>query len=246
MPRPIAVSNLTRNPPPRIGPKFVAVPLSFAAADTDANFTFRFDLTQEMMQGQFATPQMLYLDNTAGAVDVQLWFQATNQYLRIPLRSLAILPFLGHEFGPCFARYQSSDWNLFPGFADAAYKPTLYVLNTPMPYGIWSKPLNADKVSVTNYNGTLAIGGNVTELIYDSVDNGIVPETRIAVYIENPADEVEPLFWRVQGSANATRARLLPGEHIILGAGWPLGQGSLQLAGATIGHAYKVYLWSLL
>lgn len=245
MMRPIAPMNISKRPSPRVGPKVIAIPLSFDPLETDTNLTFRFDLTQEMLTGQMESPQTLYFDNTSGAVDVQLYFESTNSYMRFPLRTLCILPFLGASIGPVYARYQSANWNLWPGFPAPDYKPILYLLNVETAYAQWERPRDSDGPTVTRYSGTCT-GGLASDLVVDNVLFQAFPETRVRIYIENPATETEPLFWNINGSASGSRPRLMPGEHIVLGEGSPVGGGSINVAATTAGHAYRVLIWSYL
>lgn len=237
-------TNLTQQPNFRAGPKTVSIPISFAAADTDQNHAFRFDLTLEMMSGQLDTPQTMVFDNTAGAVDVQMRFLATNQFIRFPVRSYCILPLLAKDYGGVEVRYQTSDWASYIGFNDNFYKPTLYILNTFHPPMIAQKPAALEGCSGGTYTG-VCTGGLASDLVFDAVVNGTTPETRVALYIENPATETEPLYWNIGGSASANRYALYPGEHILLGNGAPMSQGSFQVAAATAGHVYKAKLFTL-
>jgi hypothetical protein len=271
--RAINPTYVSRTPGPRVGPKSIRIPLSFLMADTDELGTFRFDLTQEMMTGQFGTPQTLYFDNTRGVQDVQLYFSATDQYVRFPTRSLSIIPFFGGEAGPIYARYQTENYvvgganggfftddvDVLPVTGNALYYPVLYLLNTPMPFGTWLKTPLYDATRHFIFGraaGEVLTGGMASDVILRAIAAQAVPALfdtlidnrpacRVRIHIYNPVTEVEPLFWAISGSANANNERLMPGESITFGEGTPISQGTLQLAAATAGHRYIVQVWEL-
>lgn len=200
-----------------------AIPMDF---DFSTLASYEVDLYREGARGDFGIPQGVYVDNADNANAVVITVAGTNQRLTIPAGASGTWPFLC-TMQPAFT---------IASTPSAGLSVSVILLNVPVPLVSWGPfTVNASisaiaQGTLTDQSGTIALGGTSQTLAAANAN-------RLYLYVQNPPDQVEPLYVNFTDAAGAdVSIELLPGAY------WDsknfVSTEAVTVVAATTGHPF--------
>lgn len=212
---------------PTEGPK--ALTINFDLSETGSMSD---DLLLENTNGVIQFVQTVYVDNSLNPNDLTIYFPITRQKLVIPATAQGNWP----VFSPDQTQFTVSTT------PTENAKGSLIFLNVPMPLTTWGpQTINANitastiepVISAADHSGTVTTGGDSQIAIPANA-------ARKGFLIQNPSDQIEPLYldFGGTGAAQYTSIEILPGQMFPANGQPYIYQGDINVMAVSTTHPY--------
>lgn len=212
---------------PKEGPKALTFDFDLRTVGTLTD-----DLLLENTNGVIQFVQTAYVDNSTNPNPLTIYFPITRQKLVVPATAQGNWP----VFSPDQTQFTVSTT------PDPGAIGTIIFLNVPMPLTTWGpQTINANitaetitpVIAATDLSDAITAGGSSQIAIPANA-------SRKGFVVQNPSDQIEPLYLDFGGTAAAqyTSIEILPGEMFPANGQPYIYQGDINLTAASTAHPY--------
>lgn len=190
-----------------------------------------FDLLLENTQGSIQMVQSVWVDNADNPNSIEILFGVTNQRVVVPANVQAMCPVITVDQ----TRVKIT------GTINPDAVGQIILMNVPMPYTqVGAVTVNVPAINVaaitpvtaTDHSGTITAGGTSQSAIPANT-------SRLGFTVQNPTNEIEPLYINFTSAAGAGNSiEILPGQIFPPNGSPYVSTEEITINAATTGHVY--------